>query len=65
MAKRQDQEGQWDLIRHAVGLDYSRLREAPMHLVLKNLPSCGPTVLALSVAVPEEDTDAQAKKAVQ
>ncbi len=57
MAKRYDQEALWDLLRYAVGLEQPALREAPMKLVVKELPSQGPTVVGLIVAEPGEGID--------
>lgn len=58
MAKRYDQEALWDLLRYAVGLDHHpALREAPIKLVVKELPNQGPTVVGLIVAEPGEDID--------
>jgi hypothetical protein len=57
MAIRYDQESLWELLRYAVGLEHPALREAPMKLVVKELPSQGPTVLGLIVAEPDEDID--------
>lgn len=57
MATRYDKEALWDLLRHAVGLEHPALREAPMKLVVKELPSQGPTVVGLIVAEPGEDID--------
>lgn len=57
MAKRYDQESFWDLLRYAVGLEHPALREAPMKLVVKELPSQGPTVVGLIVAEPDEDIE--------
>ena len=57
MAKRYDKEALWELLRYAVGLEHPALREAPMKLVVKELPSQGPTVFGLIVAEPGEDID--------
>ncbi len=57
MAKRYDQEALWDLLRYAIGLEHPALRDAPMKLVMKELPSQGYTVLGLIVAEPGEDID--------
>ena len=57
MAKRYDQEFLWDLLRYTIGLEHPALRNAPMKLVVKELPSQGPTVLGLIVAEPGEDID--------
>lgn len=50
MAIRYDQESLWELLRYAVGLEHPALREAPMKLVVKELPSQGLTVVGLLVA---------------
>lgn len=65
MAKRYDLEELWELIRHAVGLDHSELRGAPMNLVVKDQPGQGPTVMGLIIAEPGEDIDELAQSAAE
>lgn len=55
MAKRYDQEELWELIRDAVGREHPKLREAPMTLLVDEVPGQGPTVSGLIVSEPGED----------
>ena len=55
MAKQYNQEQLWELIRSAVGHDHPDLREAPMNLMVEDVPGQGATVTGLIVAEPGED----------
>lgn len=57
MAKRYDQEELWELIRFAVGREQPALREAPMSLVVEDVPGQGPTVMGLIIAEPGDDIE--------